>query len=559
MRFFLVLLFSLSASVTWADVRYDASKGNFPQDQGFAYSGDINPDTGTNPSPTVSGGILYEDTAAGNQYWYANDPSVNLSGHLVLQAVLNIISSNYIANIGTGTREGYYLEVVDSKGNVFSVGLADAGYSINTIGTPNAALTPYPISVVGSFHTYRLEVNNFVATFFIDGTQVAGGIGPNNFGNPGGPTVYFGAAAGRARSVTELKSFCYGTSAVSCGCPRGVTSASPCISSPMDGAKPQSQFVAVSGTGTPNDTLDVLVAGASVGQVQVDSEGNWEALPYVSLYGSSVTVQVQDQTSANSSNTITIHPSPAAFLPGPSSPVNSLTALLPLRKADILVTASNTSPQYVLYGPNYTHAALYLGGDSNGNGTPLIAEAITATEAGSSIGTAGQVRSIPLDQSLAWTQSKRISAWRPKPAFALPEATRNAIITWAQTKTSQGLPYWTNGDFGLIAAAAKLYGSAPTSLLVPAYLNKIYTLTTSTSTFICSTLVWRAYYEGTVHTLDISQPNLMDAQPGSLLETFSPGFMHLLAQPPAGCTGCDGSVLIVPETFVRSPFLSQIF
>ena len=330
----------------------------------------------------------------------------------------------------------------------------------------------------------------------------------------------------------------------------------PCITSPNDGASPQSQFAAISGTGTPRDTLNVLVGGFSVGQVQVDSEGNWEALPYVSLYGSSVTVQVQDQTSSNLSNTITVHPSLAAFLPGPSSPPNSLTALLPLRKADIFVTASDTSPQYFLYGPNYTHAALYLGGDSNG--TPLIAEAITAAEAGSLIGTAGQVRSIPLDQSLAWTQSQRISAWHPKPALALSGATRSAIVTWAQNITSQGLPYWTNGDFALIAGADTLYLLNQTHFL-PAYLNKIYALTTSTSTFICSTLVWRAYYEGTGHTLDTSHPNLMSAQPVSLMSTFGPGFISLLDQPPVGCTGCAGSVFMVPETLVRTGLLSQIF
>jgi hypothetical protein len=91
------------------------------------------------------------------------------------------------------------------------------------------------------------------------------------------------------------------------------------------------------------------------------------------------------------------------------------------------------------------------------------------------------------------------------------------------------------------------------------FLNEIYALTNSTSTFICSTLVWRAYYEGTGHALDISQPNLMTAQPGSVLGTFSPGFISLLRNPPVGCTGWCGSVFMVPETFVRSGKLSQIF
>jgi len=320
----------------------------------------------------------------------------------------------------------------------------------------------------------------------------------------------------------------------------------PCIMTPSSGASPQSQFVALSGTGTAGDKLDVLIVGLPTGQVQVDSEGNWEALAYVSPFGSSVTIQVQDQTSSNFSNSITVHPSLAAFLPGPPVPANLLTALLPLRTADIFVAASNTSPQYVLYGPKYTHTALYLGGDSNG--TPLIAEAVTAAEAGPLIGTAGQVRSIPLDQSMVWTQSNRISAWHP--LTALSGATRSAIVTWAQNITTQGLPYWSTADFGLIPAADTLfeYGGEVLSPRVNFFLGDLNALKNSTSAFICSTLVWRAYYEGTSHTLDLSNPNLLSAQPGSLMASYDPAFIAQLAK-----------VFVVPETFARSPLLMQIF
>jgi hypothetical protein len=57
----------------------------------------------------------------------------------------------------------------------------------------------------------------------------------------------------------------------------------PCITNPKDGASPQSQFAALSGTGTPGNILSVLVGGFPAGSVTVDSEGNWEALPYVSF------------------------------------------------------------------------------------------------------------------------------------------------------------------------------------------------------------------------------------------------------------------------------------
>ena len=101
----------------------------------------------------------------------------------------------------------------------------------------------------------------------------------------------------------------------------------------------------------------------------VDSEGNWEALAYIGT-GQSHTVQVQDRASAALSNTITVQSQYAAPAVGPSIPANLLSAVLPIRKADILVTGSTISPQLAWYGPNYTHTALYLGGD--GNGTPMI-------------------------------------------------------------------------------------------------------------------------------------------------------------------------------------------
>jgi len=322
----------------------------------------------------------------------------------------------------------------------------------------------------------------------------------------------------------------------------------PCINSPSDGASPQSQFVALSGTGTPGDSLNVLVSGNPVGSVIVDSEGNWEALPYVSPFGSSVSVSVQDQTSFDSSNTITVHPS-QAFFPSPLPP-GVYTQLLPLRKADIFIDGSLSLPQVTLFGANYTHTALYLGGDSDG--TPWIGEAVTAGEAG----IWGQVRSVPLEQSLLW-EANRLSAFRPK--SPLSGAVRSAIVSWANTITVQGLPYCSPLDLGLILAADVLYVAALPAR-VNLFLHEIYALTNSTSTFICSTLVWRAYWEGTGHSLDISQPNLMSAQPGSLLGTVSPGFIGLLVQPPAGCTSCSGSTFVVPETFARNTtLLSQIF
>ena len=325
----------------------------------------------------------------------------------------------------------------------------------------------------------------------------------------------------------------------------------PCISSPTDGANPQSQFVALSGTGSPGAHLSVMVDSVSLGTVTVDSEGNWEALAYISqlAFGTTPIIQVQDQATLSLSNTISVHITQNSFPPGPVS----TASFLPLRSADIFVDGDPSSAQEPLYGPNYTHTALYLGGDADGN--PWLAEAVTPGEAG----IWGQVRALPLDQSLVWNAlavpGSRIAAFTPR--VPLSGATRNAIVGWANNITKQGLPYW-NASTDFLSPILIAYSSyvATLGVVTPRFtsvLNLLNANKNSTTKFICSTLVWRAYYEGTSHALDISSPNLMSAAPGSdlgnLPSLLRDSFIAKLAD-----------VLVVPETFVRNtPKLRQIF
>jgi hypothetical protein len=309
------------------------------------------------------------------------------------------------------------------------------------------------------------------------------------------------------------------------------------ITSPANGATPQSAFVAVAGTGPAGDTLNVLLNSLLVGTVVVDSEGKWEALPFVGGTGS---IQVQDTSTSTFSNIITVQTLLPSYNPSPEVPVSN-SAFLPLEHADIFIAGGGTtSPQTATFGALYTHTALYLGGDSNG--TPIIAEAVPNG------GAFGQVRSVPLEQSTVWTEYFIVSAFHP--TVPLLSTQKDAIVAWAKNITSQGLPYWNVADFGLIVGADVLF-DASFGTLTPrfnAFLNAIGSFKNSTSTFICSTLVWRAYYEGTSHTLDISNPNLMTPEPGSLMAAFSSSFITQL-----------DAVFIVPETFAVSPQLSKMF
>jgi hypothetical protein len=213
----LLILLSLTAIPAYVGGQtYNASLKSLPDRQGFAYSSDVNVrDDGINPHPSAATGVLHQITTAGAQYWYLTDPSIDFSQHIILTAILKINSSNYIANIGTGTREGYYLAVRGLQG-LYTVGLAGAGFNINSVGTPDQALTPYRYQTgTGPFHTYRLDIVGLVASFSIDGQVRAENIPPQ-------PRdyialdVHFGGSAGSSRSDTELKSFCFGKSASSC-------------------------------------------------------------------------------------------------------------------------------------------------------------------------------------------------------------------------------------------------------------------------------------------------------------------------------------------------------
>jgi hypothetical protein len=146
-----------------------------------------------------------------------------------------------------------------------------------------------------------------------------------------------------------------------------------------------------------------------------------------------------------------------SFSPSPAVPVSTGT-FLPLEHADILIT-SGTVPtgfvsglisQYFLYGPLYTHTALYLGGDSNG--TPLIAEAVPPGEAGSF----AQVRAVPLEKSTVWTESNIVTAFHPQ--VALPSSEKDAIVAWANgiISTVPAPTYWNPAVLALIPAADAL-------------------------------------------------------------------------------------------------------
>jgi hypothetical protein len=332
----------------------------------------------------------------------------------------------------------------------------------------------------------------------------------------------------------------------------GPLASGPCITRPSDGASPQSQFGAIAGTAVAGNRLNVIANGLVVGSVLVDADGYWEALPFLQpLAGTDI--QVQDQSTLLLSNKIAVT---RTYPSAPFSVIPSASAFLPLRHGDILISSSSFSLEYPLYGPAFTHSAVFLGGDADG--TPQVAEAVITSHYSSACTNnpgslqCGITRAIALEQSDIWAGAVRIAGFTP--VAPLSSAYRDGITSYANSKL--GLPYWSYGQlFGPLSGAAALWpihtvpgaSSRYTALLTQMDANK--NLDTA---FECGTLVWRAYLEGTQHTVDISVPNNMTAAPGTML-----GFIVGL---PSGGAFLDQirPHFVLPETFVESPTLHQI-
>jgi YVTN family beta-propeller protein len=521
-------------------------------------------DTANNPVIATiavgSGPLGLAVTPDGTKVYVANGSSNTVS-------VINTANNNVTGPPISVGDSPYGVAVTRDGGKVYVDNRASRTVSVIATGTDSVTDTisvggfPMGLAVAPDASSVYVTDDAFNTVSVIDTTMkrvtdtISVGSGPTGLAvTPDGSKVYVANASDNTVSVvdTTLKAvtdtIVVGTTPIAFGIfiqpgPSCLV-AHPCIVKPSDGASPLSQFVALSGTGSPGDVLDVLVNDVSVGSVVIDSEGYWEALPDLLGFAFVLiapTIQVQDRTTAARSNIINLLPHPACIL-GPG-PCVAFPQFLPLRSADILTGGGRFSPQTPLYGPQYTHTALYLGGDVNG--TPILAEAVTPSEAG----TNGQVRNLPLEQSLMWTYPT-ISGFTP--VSPLSNKTRHSIVGYATSITEQGLPYWNIlNDFDLILFAERLYVQfGPTNSLSNrrfiSFVNAINTDKNSTNKFICSTLVWRSYLEGSGGTLDISNPNNMVA--AGIMSTYPSGFIDLLRP-----------VFIVPDTFALSPYLTKIF
>jgi hypothetical protein len=147
------------------------------------------------------------------QDWWQATTGIDFMQDYVAEAVLRIVSSNHIPSTPTSRSwEGYYIFQGDASGRSFELGLADNGYTVNALSQPGQPFFTYPIAD-GRFHTFRIVIHAGTGTLFIDGTNVAS---TTSFPTYAANGIVFGAASYTGKSISELKSLCYGSNPTDC-------------------------------------------------------------------------------------------------------------------------------------------------------------------------------------------------------------------------------------------------------------------------------------------------------------------------------------------------------
>jgi len=304
----------------------------------------------------------------------------------------------------------------------------------------------------------------------------------------------------------------------------------PQLSSPPAGARPDSAYIAVEGAAAPSSNISFADNGAPLAPLHADSSGRFERVVHLAAGEHKLNVEVAGCAPVRVTLTIGAYPPPPAGAPFEQ-----------MRAADIILAHSHESQQYAIYEPIYTHSALYIGPAPNG--AARILEAVAEEYATAR----GPVAAVPIEESFAFRYAARIDLFRLK--AALHAADRARIVAWSRRVASQGLPFWTNQDFGDVYRAWLLWDPRTDQPRdAEAFRQLIHAMRArleATNAFDCATLVWHAYRDNTEERIDLAAPNRVQwggvakSAPPRLVETLRPW-------------------LIVPDSFALSGKLEQV-
>lgn len=160
---------TISSFMAWAiaafaqSYTYAAGLGNLPQDQSWTYR-----TGGSPPAPTNVGGFLYTSATSDAQlsYWEVTPPTIDFNGGSEIAARVQMMDSSSYSN-GVFDRAGWNLIISDSAGRFILAGISNN--SVHLRNVEGTMVTSKVIDAVSEFHDYRLAVENFSASLYIDG------------------------------------------------------------------------------------------------------------------------------------------------------------------------------------------------------------------------------------------------------------------------------------------------------------------------------------------------------------------------------------------------------
>lgn len=286
------------------------------------------------------------------------------------------------------------------------------------------------------------------------------------------------------------------------------------VASPRDGAVISSAYVALNGTASPDHCVEVTLDGQRPRSTCADSSGHFEMV-VPAAQGNHILNVAPAEESASTAITIRTQTDPPVGVPLAAARWDLL------REGDIILSHDAHSPQNALYAPVYTHAALYLG--AGAGGAAEIAEAVSEESADG----LGEVRSVPIEESLAWRTAQKIDLLRVN--GGLGPRDRESILRFAKGLVNRELKFWSaSDDFGAVYSMWLQWDPQHDRPLNPVRFQKaldgLRARKFSDQRFNCTTLVWRSYWEGSQGQIDLAAPNRMTLG-GQFAHAFTPAFL----------------------------------